>query len=108
MRVALTSLTVTPSPVGTVTYRVGCRNSTGCETLPANRASVNITVNGIPNAPTNAGSSTDPSICVGVESTTLTATCSAGETPQWYTSCRGIIYQLNGKSSGNYGLLCRL
>ncbi|PWK26435.1 SdrD B-like protein, partial [Arcicella aurantiaca] len=79
---SITTLTYTQTVSGTYIYKVGCTNSSGCETLAANRATVSVTVNPIPTSPTNPTSS-KAAICAG-ETVTLSGTCGTNQVAQWY------------------------
>jgi SdrD B-like domain/Ig-like domain CHU_C associated len=92
---------ITGNVTTTVSYFVGCRNSTtNCETLKGNRKSVSIVVNYIPEPPTSANVKGDTRCDFGTVN--LTAKCGANETPQWYSTATpsafitaGTIYSPN-------------
>ena len=76
-----TGNTITVSPISTTSYTAKCMNTTsGCESVSSSGTTV--TVNSIPNAPTNASAS-PASICAGNPST-LAANCATG-TLVWYS-----------------------
>jgi hypothetical protein len=69
----------------TTTYYVGCKdNTTTCETATNSRQAVVGTVNPIPSAP-SSGNVTNGAVC-GSGVVNLSATCSTGQTVQWYAS----------------------
>ena len=72
---------------GTYTYYVSCKGTTApnCETLPANRRAVSITVTDTPNAPTISLASGSSTNYCGSGSATLNATACATGTLIWST-----------------------
>jgi CshA-type fibril repeat protein len=76
-----TTITSTVSPTANTTYYVACISSanTACKGPSANTT---VTVTPLPAKPTGLGS---PNICLG-SSATLTGTCAAGSTIQWYNN----------------------
>ena len=76
-----TGNTITVSPISTTTYTAKCMNSTsGCES--GNSLGTTVTVNSVPNAPTNTSAS-PATICAGNPST-LVANCASGSLV-WYS-----------------------
>jgi hypothetical protein len=80
-----TGTSYAPSIAATTTYYVGCKdNTTTCETATNSRQAVVGTVNPIPSAP-SSGNVTNGAVC-GSGVVNLTATCTTGQTVQWYAS----------------------
>ncbi|NBA77617.1 choice-of-anchor A family protein, partial [Emticicia sp. ODNR4P] len=111
--VLTTGTSYAPSITATTTYYVACRdNTTNCETATGTRQSVIGTVNPIPSAP-NANNVVGASRCeAGV--VTLTATCTTGQTVQWYSSqsstsvlTTGTSYSPSLTATTTYYVACR-
>jgi hypothetical protein len=80
-----TGTSYAPSIAATTTYYVGCKdNTTTCETATNSRQAVVGTVNPIPSAPSSSNV-TNGAVC-GSGVVNLSATCSTGQTVQWYAS----------------------
>ncbi|MCU0467967.1 MAG: hypothetical protein MUF58_05145, partial [Arcicella sp.] len=80
--------TYTPSVSITTTYFVGCKNNTtGCQTVPSNRTPVVATVNPNPSAPASNQVVNGSRCEQGAVS--MSATCSSGQIPQWYSTNTG-------------------
>lgn len=83
-----TGSSTTPVPntttIGTVTYYVSTRNSTGCESA---RVPINVNINALPAVPTAAS---PVSYCMGAAAVALSATtASTSDTLYWYNSASG-------------------
>jgi hypothetical protein len=108
-----TGTSYAPSIAATTTYYVGCKdNTTTCETATNSRQSVVGTVNPIPSAP-SSGNVTNGAVC-GSGVVNLTATCSSGQTVQWYASqtstsvlTTGTSYAPSITATTTYYVACR-
>jgi hypothetical protein len=92
-----TGTSYAPSITATTTYYVGCKdNTTTCETATNSRQAVVGTVNPIPSSP-SAGNVSGGAVC-GSGVVNLSATCSTGQTVQWYASQTSTVVLSTGTS----------
>ncbi|MCU0467396.1 MAG: polymorphic toxin-type HINT domain-containing protein [Arcicella sp.] len=99
---SFTTLTFNLPAAGTYKYYAACKAG-ACETLPANRAEVSVTVNPYPTAPVSVTPSVS-TICTG-DAFNFAETCPTGQTLRWYSDMGGIITTIPG--TYDYYLACQ-
>jgi hypothetical protein len=99
---SFSTLTFNLPAAGTYKYYAACKAG-ACETLPANRAEVSVTVNPYPSAPVSVTPSVS-TICTG-DAFSFGETCPTGQTLRWYSDMGGIITSIPG--TYDYYLACQ-